>query len=260
MTLFQPAIGQALLSRISVFKVGPQFLQRASDQDLRTVFAGLTASHVALAVEAGVLDAGARCGAGTEGYGGQGGVKLAARIKQLGGELAYIAMDEPVGGAERCHEDLTEAARSTAKNIAAVKAVFPNVRVGDIESIGANPVVALRWIDAYRAAASVPLAFYHADVPWSQSWQAPLEKLSAAVHSRGIPFGVIYNATKDAHTDREWIAQAMAHVSAVEADPRIVVDEAVFQSWQAQPSHIFPADDPGTFSHLLNWYFARHPR
>ena len=75
----------------------------------------------------------------------------AARIARLGGDLAYIAADEPIAGANRCHEDLVDAARSAAANIAVVKAVFPQLRVGDIEAVGPSPQDAIRWVEAFQS-------------------------------------------------------------------------------------------------------------
>lgn len=259
MALFGPP-GDAILSRINVFKIFGQFVDGGSEAELRQVFAALRRHHTALALEMGVLSTRGHCGDGVEGYAGERLADMAARIAHLGGDLAYVAADEPIAGADTCHEDLTVAARDAAKNFAAVRAVFPSARIGDIESVGPSPAAAVRWIEAFRAAAGEPFAFYHADVLWNGTRQVPLEKLAGAIHQRQIPFGVIYNGNNDAASDAEWIAQAAVHWRAVEADHQIRPDQVVFQSWVAHPSHLFPETNNGAFTYLLQDYLRQHPR
>src|SRR6267142_7123286 len=106
MDLFQPQSADSALSKVAVFKVYVPFVQWAKDDDLRRVFTELKRRHIALAMETGVLTANERCGHGVEGYGGEDAAKVAARIARVGGDLAYIAMDEPIAGANVCHADL----------------------------------------------------------------------------------------------------------------------------------------------------------
>jgi hypothetical protein len=260
MTLFQLQSADSALSKVAVFKVYVPFVQWAKDDDLRRVFAELKRRHIALAMETGMLTAGERCGHGVEGFGGDDAAKVAARIAQLGGDLAYLAMDEPIAGANVCHADLADAARDTAGNLAAVKAVFPRIRTGDIESVGPSPDAAVMWIEAFRTATGEPLAFFHADVLWQAPWQTPLEKLAVAIHERKIPLGVIYNGNNDDISDEAWVAHAEAHYRAVEADSGIAPDQAVFQSWVSYPSRLLPDTDPGAFTYLLSRYHQAAPR
>ena len=265
MALFQPESADPSLSRVAVFKVYSQFVEWAKDDDLRRIFAELKRRHIVLAMETGMITASERCGRSVEGYGGVGAAAQAARIAQLGGDLAYIAMDEPAfyghhfSGANACHADLTDIARDAAKNFAAVRAVFPQIRAGDLEPVEPSPDDSLieeyaRWADAYRAATGEPLAFFHADVQWKESWRGPLEKLAVALHDRKIPLGVIYNGNDDDSSDAAWVAHAEAHYHAVEVDSGIAPDQAVFQSWVSHPGRLLPDTDPGAFTHLLNRY------
>ena len=272
MALFQPGPGQSILSHIQVLKLYPQFIQRASDSDLRTIFSTLERYHVSLAFEGGVLTESGRCGHRIEGFGtAAGAAQVAAKIKRLGGNLGYLTMDEPAfyghvfSGPRACHESLAAVAGDAAKNVAALEQIFPQVRVGDGEPVGDQADASVireyvQWADAFRTAAGRPLAFFQADIQWSKPWRGPLEQLSVLLKQRTIPLGIIVNGNDNAASDRDWIAQAMAHVRAVEADPKITVDQAVFQSWRPHPTHVFPVNDPGTFSYLLNWYFQQQGR
>ena len=259
MALFRSP-GDALLSQIDVFKIFGQFANGGTDAELTQVFAALRRNHVALAMEIGILTPIEHCGGGVEGYVGAGLSNAAARIARLGGDLAYVVADEPIAGADRCHEDLVDAARSAAANVAAVKLIFPQVRVGDIEAVGPSPEAAIRWVEAFQAAAGEPFAFFHADVSWTKSWRLPLEKLAAAMHERKIPFGVTYNGNNAASSDQAWIAQADAHWRAVEAGEQIRPDQVIFQSWAAHPTRLFPNTDPGAFTYLLQDYLRQHQR
>jgi len=271
MALFQPQSPDGILSQVAVFKVYAQFIKWANDDDLRRIFAELEHRHIALAMETGILTASARCGNGVEGYGGNGVAKLAARIARLGGDLAFIVMDEPAfyghhfSGANTCHDDLPDIARDAAMNLAAVKAVFPQLRTGDGEPIGPSPGDSMiqeyaRWADAFLAETGESLAFFQTDVQWKESWRIPLKKLAVVLRERKIPLGVIYNGNDDDTSDTAWVAHAEAHYRSVEADSGITPDQAVFQSWVSHPSHLLPDTDPGTFAYLLSRYHQAAPR
>jgi len=261
MALFQTQSDELVRFRVAVFKVYAQFVQWAKDDELRRVFTELKRLHIALAMEAGMLTASERCGHGVEGYGGDGAAKLATRIEQLGGDLAYIAMDEPMfyghhfSGGNACHASLADIARDAATNLTAVKAVFRQLRAGDIEPVGPSPDDALvqdyaRWADTFRATTGEPFAFVHADVQWKEDWRHPLKKLAVVLGERKIPLGVIYNGGGD--SDEAWVAQAEAHYRVVEDYSEIAPDQVVFQSWEARPSHLLPDTDPGALTHLLS--------
>src|SRR5207245_1869678 len=116
-------------------------------------------------------------------------------------------------------------------NLAAVKAIFPQLRAGDIEPVGPSPGDAQvedygRWADAFQASGGA-LAFFHADIQWKEPWQVPLEKLAVILRDRKIPLGIIYNGNDDDTSDEAWVAHAEDHYRAVEADSRIVPDQVV---------------------------------
>jgi hypothetical protein len=265
MTLFEPK-PPAVMNRVNVFALYPQLVALASDDELRSIFAGLKREKMPLALEPGLLTATDRCGHGVEGYGGPNSARLAERIAKLGGDLAYVAMDEPAwyghnfGGPNACRAPLADIARDVAGNIVAVRAIFPKVEIGDIEPVGSSPGDGLvheygEWADAYQQAVGEPLAFFQADVQWANPWVGPVAKLAADLKAKAIPFGIIYNGDGDDTSDQSWVAHAEAHYLTYEADGRLAPDQAVFQSWVAHPSHLFPDTDPGAFSYLLKRYF-----
>jgi hypothetical protein len=271
MVLFGSNEAESILAPVTVFKMYAPFINWASDADLRNAFSELKRHNISLALETGVLTASKECGGGLEGYGGDTDEYLARRILRLDGELSYIAMDEPVwyghyfSGPKACHATFHEIARNAAQNLAAVKRVFPNVKAGDGEPIGGEADEAVireygLWSDAYRTVVGEPLAFFHADVQWKARWREPLEILSAVLQERGIPLGIIYNGDDDDKSDTAWVSHAIDHYRTVAADDRITPKQAVFQSWVAHPTHIFPDSDPGTFAYLLKNVLSTTPR
>ena len=99
MEMFKPgAPWGTAASGLTAFKVSTQFVLRGTDEELKAVIKGLRERHIALAIEAGLIDGpGANdCGMSVEGYSNHGSTEVGAkRIKNLGGQIDYIAMDTP---------------------------------------------------------------------------------------------------------------------------------------------------------------------
>ena len=133
---------RAAAARTGVFKIYPQWAEQATDGQLRTQLADLKRRHIALAIEYAVLTASPQCGAGVESFGGDHLAAVARRIKDLGGTLDYLAMDEPFfwstlySGPDACHWAPTVMAANAAVNLHALRAIFPKVRIGDVEPGG----------------------------------------------------------------------------------------------------------------------------
>ena len=150
--LFKPdAPWEQSASRLKVFQTTGALISRDPDETLQHVFADLKRRHIALAIEGGMLTGVGpsghfECGRGVEGFGAAGTLRvLAQRIKKNGGELAYIAMDEPLwyghhfSGANACQWAPEYLARQIQGELKGVREIFPDVRVGDVEPIGAPP-------------------------------------------------------------------------------------------------------------------------
>ena len=259
----------AAAAHINVFKLYPQFLERASDAELRRVIEGLRQRHIALGAELGVLPASTGCGRGIEGYGASGAVAGAARLKRLGGDLRYVLMDEPlwfghdVNRPNACHAPIGVIAEQAAQAARSLRRVFPYVEIGDGEPISNfpkdewRPQIA-RWIDAYRAAAGKPLAFLVADVDWQKPWLVRLVALQKLLHRRRIGFGIIYNASPDDSTDEAWLDATKRHFEEFESDGRTAPDDAIFQSWAANPTRVLPETSATAFTHLILDYLRKH--
>jgi len=152
-----------------------------SDEELKTVFSDLNQRHIALAIEMGLLSGkdsiGQQvCCVGIEAFAAPDNDKVVAnRIQKAGGELAYVAMDEPLwyahhfSGKNACGWAMEEVARDIVPRVAALREKFPAVQIGDIEPVGtAQPAdwveEITQWTQVYRKMVGAPLSFFHADV------------------------------------------------------------------------------------------------
>jgi hypothetical protein len=268
MKLFSPkAPWKTASKRVGVFKLYGEWIQgTATDAQLGRVVRDLRRRHIALAVEAGPLQASSECGEGVEGFGGlTSGRLIADRIKAVHGTLAFIALDEPFyyanvyDGPNACHWPPKQIAGEVREFIAAVRAVFPRVVVGDIEPL--DVIVQVRqlvqWLDAYHAVSGEQLPFFHLDVGFLalQDWPQATKELEDAARARGIAFGLIYDG--DGGTDQQWTQAAEQRFTTYEAQYGGRPDNAIFQSWVDHPDYVLPETKPGTFSYLIDRYFRR---
>lgn len=270
MQLFQPgAPWTNAASHVQVFKVYAGMwggYPTYSAANMMNMINFLASQHIGLATEWGPLVPGANCGdGGLEGFAGIEGQKDAQIIANLGGNLHYIAFDEPeyygglYTGSNACNWTETQIAQNAAATVAQIRAVFPDVIVGDIEPLPALYVTPdwldhyLAWIDAWQATTGAPFAFFHFDVAPGADWRPWDTALRIALAARGIPYGVIYNGTQT--TDVAWISAAEGFFTLRELYGSPPPDQVIFQSWNPNPSHVLPETDSGAFTYLIDRYF-----
>jgi hypothetical protein len=270
--LFQPDAPWAhAASAVTVFKIYSQFVSAGSDEELRQAFRDLRRRNIALALEAGLMTAIGTCARG-EGYAAPGAVSsMVKRIHSLGGDLRYIAMDEPLwfghqlNGPASCRTPIRDLVRDVVTNVQAAKQVFPAVQVGDIEPFGgAEPAgwidEIMQWSRAYQEAAGEPLAFFDVDIIWGGPWQRQLELFVPRLSAGGLKFGIIYNGDPSDQTGTAWTRRAEQRFAAIEANPALTPDQAILQSWMPHPAHMLPETEAGTMTWLVNRYLAAEAR
>jgi hypothetical protein len=268
MALFTPqAPWREAAAHVGVFKLYPQWLEQATDEQLRTQFADLRRRKVAIAIEYGVLTASGGCGAGIEGFGGEKLVGVARRIASLGGTLGYVAMDEPFfwstlyAGQNACRWTPAETAANAAVNIKALLAEFPAVRVGDVEPTGfGNLAYIERYresIEAFKSSVGFAPAFFHVDEAWDPAtFPADLVAVRRMLARERVPFGIIDDGNPRDASDAAWIASAERHLIDAERAAG-TPDQVVFQSWHRFPKKLLPESDSDAFTWLIAHYFSR---
>lgn len=266
--LFSPKAEWTVAAKhVKVFKIYPTLIMSGSEKDLIRLFNDLKARNIALALEFGPLTDNDLCGRGIEGYGGELLGAVAKKIKRLGGDLLYLAMDEPLlygafyNGKRACHADIASIAKDAGRNIGLIKAVFPNIQIGDIEPVP-QPQIAdwnnkiSTWVGAFERENGQKLAFFHADVIWSKPWEQFVSDLKVRLRTGGIPLGIIYNGRAIDSSDLQWASDTQTHYEALEAYVGLP-DQAVFQSWDNHPTHVMPETEPDTMTGILRTYVFR---
>jgi hypothetical protein len=233
-----------------------------SDGQWRQVFADLNRRGIAFAISWGPLSP-EGCGTGMEGFDGDNGVRLANKVKALGGTLKYIAMDEPFVGALGCNWTPRQTAENALRSIARVRTVFPDVIVGDIEPVPAAQAPAdwlLRysaWLDAWKDVFGAPLPFFHLDVNWSLDWVPNVEAMRHELVSRHIAFGMIYNGYWEDIADADWVRDAIAHFTKYETQTGVRPDHVAFEMWDHHPLHALPETSPAAMTYDVDSYFRQ---
>lgn len=290
MTLFtDPASWETGLTHVQVLKLSTFFASRVGDKGLEKIIRFTQAHHIKLALEAGMLTPGPNeCGEGVEGYNPPGFMLgLARRIQKLGGRIDIIAMDEPYYFGHIatsfwrpnhgvCRASIPQVAQNAARTIAAIRTVFPNVEVGDIEPIPNYAKISaaddpripqlVDWAKAFAQATGRPLSFMHFDVGWitrppladpqteQNGWIAALLRAVMVTRSIGLPYGIIINGRPDATSNIAWTSSAEQHFKIIEGRLGLHPSDVVFQTWVKLPNHVGPETTPGTLTSLLADY------
>ncbi len=218
-------------------------------------FARLGEWSIAIAVEAPVIKGNA-CSADVN---AARAVEAIRNVHLRHGIVRYVAMDEPLLGAQACQTGLEEAARSVAAFARQVRAAYPAVRIGDIEPYPHFGVATLTaWMAALRREGAAP-AFVHLDVDRARAGRigsdvpGDLSTLKSLVEAQAVPFGVIFWGA-DGADEPAYAADVMAWVETVRAAIGVPT-HSVFQSWavSADGRYVVPRNlpegDPDAWTH-----------
>ena len=276
MGLFEPgASWPEAAAETSVFEISTQFAFSGDEGELRTLIAGLAKRKIALAVSGLMLPGppGPKCGAGIEGYAAPGWLGAAMkRLRNLGADVRYVAMDEPFwfghydNAANACHSTIEDVAREVATTVRQVKAVFPDVLIGDVEPVASGidawPEALTRWAASYQAEVGARLAFLIMDVQWHTDILPLLRTLQARAALEHLPLGIIYNGDPRATTSRQWVQTAEQRFYTAENVAGLQPNIAVIATWDSMPKRVLPENDPDTMTYLVGryQYFGTHVR
>lgn len=267
--LFQPgADWQDVASHVGVFWLNNAWLDSfATDADLRIAIDALGARGIAIWTEAGQLTETPTCNASNlEGFAGsEPARKTVQRLRDAGGTLYAFGLEHGFDAATiydlRCRMTPEEIARDTARTVAAVRSVFPDVVIGSVETANLDPDLIATWLQAYRDATGEELGYFHLDPNYTiPDWASRAARIADVVRSRGIEFGITYVGDEADDSDEAWLAHAQARVLEYEMAIGGTVDHAVFQSWHRHPARLLPETQPATFTHLIEQYLRRRTK
>jgi hypothetical protein len=237
----------------------------ATDAELRQMVADLNRRGIAIAFGDSPLVPTETCGRGVEGFfGPEEGLRIAHRIKEAGGIVRFVALDEPFAfgslysGPNACHWPAERVAQEVTTYVAAIKSIFPDVIVGEDEPLWRDVDIEQykNWLNVYRAVTGSNLAFFHLDVDFSRpDWPEAAKELESFARDRGIEFGIFYMGDADDVSDEEWVAHAEQRMVTYEARAGGQPDHVIFESWHDRPDRVLPETDRSTFTNLILRYF-----
>ena len=249
---------QTTMGGVTVFKMYEAMLT-LPDSTLQPFFSYLSAHHISLAIEGlGLVAGSGQPGYGAEGFAGSSSdlSSLLTKLKADGGDLGYIAFDQPyTSGVLDTGLSMSTAASEVASAASQVKAIFPNAKIGDIEPVGASSSQTAQlqsWFNAYASASGSPFDFFEEDVSgWYSGWQNTVASVTAMARARGMTVNDIVEGNGVAATDQAWSTQADSMAMQILSDPRLRPDALVVQSWQANPGETMDPTQAGTLASVL---------
>lgn len=267
MELFDPGAGwDAAASHIEVFKLyGEWVAYGATDAELAAAVLAIRQRGMALAVEAGPLDADEGCGEGIEGFAGTGeGNLIADRIEKAGGSLDLIALDEPYyygsiyAGPNACGWSAEKVAEEVAQYVDLMRSRFPAVIVGDTEPtpLPVQTDTYTSWLETFREVNGYDLGFLHLDIDWARTnWPSMVGEIVAFGRSFGVPIGMIYIGNGSDPSDEVNVSIMGARALRLEDEFGVDPAHVLFQSWVDRPDRVLPESEPYTFTWLVRAYF-----
>jgi hypothetical protein len=262
------------MSHVQVVAISPN----VPDDILAKAVARLKKKHIALAMEvlAQSWVGEPVCGHNVESYTDPPGTaKIARRIKDAGGELTYITMDEPLwfghyyDGPDACHSSIANVAERAAAIIREYRNVFPHVIVGDTEPY---PALTKRpgwqdaykqWLQAFQGSVGQSIGFMNMDVNWPEdggNWGQSVESAASFAGVEHLPIGIIYTASipGGAKSDEEWLMSAVQNFRRIEEQMKIVPNKALFESWDSFPKRAVTDQSGLGEDHLVKQYLLLH--
>lgn len=251
-------------SHLQVFKLYGGWAETGPFSQLKQAIQAIRQRGLGLAFEHGPLFPDATCGQYIEGFAGEGFLKAVQRVKDAGGTLNFIALDEPYywahfyDGVQACNWSTEKIAKDVGNMILQAQEIFPDLIVGDIEPVtGPADAAAYKvWLETFRAVNGFDLAFLHLDMDWSNpNWPSEAIQMEAYGNELDIPIGMIYIGNGFDQDNATWLATAGERVKRYEPEAGGHPDHIIFQSWNDKPDHVLPEGDPTAYTWFVKTYF-----
>jgi hypothetical protein len=272
--LFDP--NPAWDAKIDVFKISPMMGSTVGPaEELNRINTFLKDRRISLSVDTGgvtmdhPVPTPGECGFGVEGMIRPGRNAIAfKRLKQLGIEVAYATLDEPLtyghyyNRKNACHYSIAEVARRTAAEVAEIHRFYPDARIVDVEAPQITATAQWNadlptWLKAYGDAGGAPFDAVVFDMDWRQPWQDTATPGVRALRAAGVRSGIILDGTGPGASDAEALAAYKRNIQAVEATG-LKFDLVMVANWTPHPSRNLPQSDPDTLTSVLAWYLQQH--
>lgn len=268
--LFDPASQwQRVASNVAVFQIYIDLLRRTPDAQIRKLVNALAERHIALAIEMPVLVDTGWCEPGKEKSRWM--LPLVMRLKRLGAKLQYLSMVGPLVDGHvytnrfYCHRPISEVAADAAETVKAVRRIYPDIIVGDIEPLAHRSDYPDwselgTWFREFQRAADQPIMYLHLDVRWRLPWKNDLVLAAREARAAGVKIGVIYHSDDTEHSSESVSRDTASHEDEVNSLPGMPPDHVIFQTWRQYPDHVLPESDPNSMSGIVLNYLRAHRR
>lgn len=273
--LFDPS--PAWGAKTDVFAISPMMGSTVGPADqLDRINAFLIEHHIALAVGIGAAQGDNKdpvpgeCGFGVEGMNRPNRNAITfKRLKNLGIEIQYVFMDEPLTFAHfydkknACRYSIEDTARRVAASIAEIRQYYPDVKVVAAEAPNSTSPQRWntefpQWLAAYRRATGTPLDAVVFDIDWRLPWKNWVLPSVATAHKAGVRAGMFLTGTADRRSsDADAIAAYKQNALAVE-QAKLPLDLVIVANWTPRPSRNLPESNPETLTSFLHWYQTHH--
>jgi len=257
---------RATRSRVDVLGYADHLLnQQFTEAELRQWLPRLTGWGLKLGLEVGAVKPWAVTG--RKAFAAQ--TPAWDRFQTFGGKIYALALDEPlVCAREELKQPAAYAVRETVEFISAVRAKYPDLKIGDIEGYPSSSLADLtNWVGAVETGLKERgvrgLDFFRVDVDWCHftiggrlrpgNWPE-VKDLEAFCRRQGIAFSLIYWAADYPRLkelgladDATWYIGVMRQgndYAFVGGAP----DQYVIESWVGAPSRAVPEADEWTFT------------
>jgi hypothetical protein len=251
----QPELWASVRPKINVFKIGPVMAgaKHSGPTGLEQLaaagaFQRLREWGIGLALEAPAIKKW-DC-SGTKAL--EWTLQLIAKTKQAGGQIRYIAMDEPLAAAGRdCGLTFDQSADLVASYINGLRRSDPSLVVGDIIAYPHFNVAEIIRFERLLAAKGARPAFVHLDIDYNAlrvyqniDYASDLGSLVKFGQTEHFPLGIIFDPGRDPVSSDEsyyrgtlsWMQRIHAAIGAPQ--------QVIFQSWVTRSSRSCSDFDP----------------
>ncbi|MBX3049802.1 MAG: hypothetical protein KF885_11595 [Anaerolineales bacterium] len=229
--------------------------------EFRSIIENIQSRGIAIAFEAGPLTERGQCNASTiEGFSGaKPAGDVANYIAGVGGTLYAYELEHGFGAATyndpACRMSPLAIAQDAANTIQAVWEVFPEAKMGLIETANLDVKTVATWMDAYREVMGREMDYFHLDISYYRiDWAQRAKEIEDYVKSRGVEFGIFYFGDVDDGSDEEWLERTEQRFVEYEVLHGGQPDHVMLHSWHPYPMRFLPETEPGTFTNLILRY------
>lgn len=183
-------------------------------------------------------------------------LEMAVRLKELGGHIDVIAIEQPYHFAHlldtpgACRYTVDRILDEVLAHVSNLRDLFGDIPVGTIEGVWTvtEPRDMEIWLDSFQARAGEPFAFLHLDPDWTRPDLSEVVRgIEAVADARGVPFGILYNGGLE-RDNVAWMNAMMDHAAELEVRNGVTPQHVSFQTWVNWPDRALPEDDLGALT------------